>query len=180
MEIESRNLFRTVGRQFKENLIAGTELNMNLVVDLLVSKIKLNFEFVSQENQIEETKKKILREEEIKQDLLKADEMRGKSFRNSIPIDENSLNKEIEKLNEFPTSGYIITDFPNSAEQMQILEQKLSGFVPKLEREPCERELASQKACKIVTPSDKPLPYPKLIESGLDQVVWLETDRKEC
>jgi len=70
--------------------------------------------------------------------LLKADEMRGKSFRNSKPIDENSLNKEIEKLNEFPTSGYIITDFPNSGEQMQVLEQKLSGFVPKLEREPCE------------------------------------------
>jgi len=107
-------------------------------------------------------------EEEIKQELLKADEMRGKSFRNSKPIDENSLNKEIEKLNEFPTSGYIITDFPNSGEQMQVLEQKLSGFVPKLEREPCEWELALKKACKIVTPSEKPLPYPKLIESGLD------------
>ena len=55
MEIESRNLFRTVGRSFKDALIAGTELNMNLVVDLLVSKIKLNFEFISQENQVEET-----------------------------------------------------------------------------------------------------------------------------
>ena len=63
--------------------------------------------------------------------------MRGKSFRNTKPIDENSLNQEIEKLNEFPSSGYIITDFPNSAEQMRVLEEKLSGYVPKIDREPC-------------------------------------------
>jgi len=42
--------------------------------------------------------------------------MRGKSFWNTKPIDENSLNREIEDLNKFTSSGYIITDFPNTLE----------------------------------------------------------------
>lgn len=41
MEIESWNIFRRVGKTFKSDLVEGRELNMNLVVDLLVSKIKL-------------------------------------------------------------------------------------------------------------------------------------------
>lgn len=106
--------------------------------------------------------------------------MRGKSFRNSQPIDESSLQKEVEELNSFKSSGYIITDFPNSLEQAHELEHQLSGFLPKIDREACEREEKLKNAKRIVTPSDKPLPPSKLIESGLDQVIWLETDTKEC
>ena len=101
--------------------------------------------------------------------------MRGKSFRNSQPIDESSLNSELAKLNEFPSSGYIITDFPNNQTQAHQLEQKLSGFLPKIDREPSLRETALAKATRIVTPSEKPQPEQKLIESGLDQIIWLDT-----
>lgn len=42
--------------------------------------------------------------------------MKGKSFRNSKPIDTKALNDEIDKINEFSSSGFIITDFPTTTD----------------------------------------------------------------
>lgn len=56
----------------------------------------------------------------------------------------------------------------------------MSGFIPKIERASVEWEEKLKKACRIVTPTYKPQPQPKLIESGLDSVIWLDANRKEC
>jgi hypothetical protein len=66
MEAESRNKFREIGRMFKASIMNGEEIDMSLVVDLLVTKIKLQYEYISKEKIIETTRKNIQREDEIK------------------------------------------------------------------------------------------------------------------
>jgi hypothetical protein len=125
-------------------------------------------------------KKIIEREEAIKEQILKAEELKGKNFKTIVKIDEEALNKELEELSKFTKYGWILVDFPNSLEQSASLEAQLSGYLPAVDKEISERNRKLTSACRIIEPSDKPNIKDTLIESGMDTVLWLETSREEC
>lgn len=175
-----RNIFRKIGKQIKDELLEGKEITETLVVDLLVSKIKSDFAYMTQAQIDQDIKKVIEREEEIKEQLKKASQIKGKSFKNAQPIDEQSLKQELEDLSKFTKYGWILVDFPTSAIQAHSLEAQLSGYLPSIDREICERNEKLKSACRIIEPSEKPNIRDTLIESGLDAVLWLETSREEC
>ncbi|CAI2385760.1 unnamed protein product [Moneuplotes crassus] len=175
-----RNLFRTTGKRLEEILLEGKEIPEEMVVELFVSSIKADFLYKTQEEIDEDVKKIIEREEEIKEELSKAKEVQGKSFRNAAVIDEEALKKELEELANFNKFGWILVDFPCSLQQASRLEAQLSGYLPEIDKEICERNEKLTTACRIIEPSDKPNIDDTLQESGLDAVLWLDTKREEC
>ena len=90
-----RNKFREIGKMMKEQLQNGQEIEETYVVDLLVAKIKTDFSYKTKEQIQSEIKKVIEREEEIKEQLQKAEQLKGKSFKNVEPSNEDALNQEI-------------------------------------------------------------------------------------
>ena len=179
-EKHRRNKFRDIGKLMKEQLINGEEIEETLVVDLLVAKIKSDFAYKTQEQIESEIKKIIEREEQIKEELQKADELKGKSFKNVEPIDDAALRQELEDLSKYSQYGWILVDFPNSITQAHKLEAELSGYLPSIDRDIVERNEKLASACRIIEPSDKPNIKDTLIESGLDSVLLVETERTEC
>lgn len=164
----------------KEHLLNGEEIEETLVVDLIVAKIKTDFSYKTPAQIESEIKKVIEREEEIKEQLHKAESLKGKSFKNAEPIDESSLNQELEDLSKYSQYGWILVDFPNSVYQAHKLEAELSGYLPSIDREIVMRNEKLKSACRIIEPSEKPKPKETLIESGLDSVLLLETKPEEC
>lgn len=175
-----RNTFREIGRRMQEELFRGDEISENFIVDLLVAKIKADFAFRTQEELDSDIRQIIQREEEIKEQLKKAQDMKGKSFKNAEPINETVLKQELEEISKFTTNGWILVDFPNSIFQAHNLEAKLSGYLPSIDRDIVIRNEKLRTACRIIEPSEKPQIPSRLIESGMDAVLWLETSREEC
>lgn len=175
-----RNVFRQVGKQIQDELINGSEITETLVVTLLIAKIKADFSFMTEDQVNADIKKIIEREEDIKEQLIKAQEQKGKNFKTMFRIDEEGLIKELEELSKFTKYGWILVDFPNSLEQAASLESMLSGYLPSVDKEISERNKKLTSACRIIEPSDKPNIRDTLIESGMDAVLWLETSREEC
>ena len=77
----------------KDQLLEGEEIDDTLVVDLIVSRIQSEFDLIKDEKTTQNLKKIVEREEKIKEDLQLAQSMKGKSFRNTKPIDESGLEK---------------------------------------------------------------------------------------
>ena len=88
--------------------------------------------------------------------------------------------KKLEDLAKYSHYGWVIVDFPNSIAQAHKLEAELSGYLPSVDREIVERNEKLTSACRIIEPSDKPNIRETFIESGLDCVLLLETNRDEC
>lgn len=175
-----RNKFREIGKMMKDQLQKGEEIEETYIVDLLVAKIKTDFSYKTPEQIQAEIKKVIEREEEIKEQLEKAEQLKGKSFKNVEPINQEALQQELEDLAKYSQYGWVIVDFPNSIAQAHKLEAELSGYLPSIDREIVERNEKLTSACRIIEPSDKPNIKETLIESGLDCVLLLETNREEC
>ncbi len=93
-------------------------------------------------------------------------------------IDE--LKREHDSIDEIERNGWILLDFPSTFAQAKLLENALSGFVPKQEQEVIDREKEINDAYLLVQPTEKEQPPKILIKSGLDAVVWFDLSREEC
>lgn len=134
-----RNAYRSIGKQIRDQLLAGHEIDEMLVVDLLIARIKADFVYKTQTQVDAEIKKVVQREEQIKEQLQRCEAVKGKTFKNSKPVDEAGLRQELDDLSKFSRFGWILVDFPNSIDQAHRLESKLSGYLPAIDREICER-----------------------------------------
>ena len=99
---------------------------------------------------------------------------------NQIRAKIEEYRKEIEKLDDVERNGWILIDFPSTFAQAKLLETALSGFVPKQESEPIDREQQIEDAFLLVQPTAKEQPPKVLIKSGLDGVIWFDLSRDEC
>jgi len=53
-------------------------------------------------------------------------------------------------------AGWILVDFPLNYVQAKLLEQALSGYIPKEELKLCQREQEMEAAVLLVQPNPKP------------------------
>lgn len=67
------------------------------------------------------------------------------------------MEQEQIKIQELDNkAGWVLIDFPQSYAQAKLLEQALSGFIPKEELKPTQRELEMSNAELLVQPNPKP------------------------
>ena len=142
----------------QEQLLSGQQVNETTIVDLIVAQIKNDFPYVSEEEWKEKLRQRVEREEEIGELLERAESMRGKSFRNTEPINEHALQEELKKLRTFDPEGYVVVDYPQNTIQAHKLEAALSGYLPTIDREINLRREKLKQACRIIEPSEKPIP----------------------
>jgi hypothetical protein len=90
------------------------------------------------------------------------------------------LQEELANLQKIEKNGFVLVDFPSNFPQAKLLEAKLSGFEPGMEMDPIHREQSLRDATLIAKPTPKEDPPKVLIKSGLDAVLWLDTERFEC
>jgi hypothetical protein len=77
-------------------------------------------------------------------------------------------------------SGFVLVDFPNTYEQAVMLERLMTGFLPKDHIVLTENELKKQEMSYLIVSSEKNQPQEKLISSGFDRVISIESTTREC
>jgi hypothetical protein len=83
-------------------------------------------------------------------------------------------------MEDLPTDGWVLVDFPCSYAQAKLLEEALSGYRPQEELEPTEREKETKDALLLVQPHAESDMAKTLNHSGLDSVIWLDMPPKEA
>ena len=90
------------------------------------------------------------------------------------------ISDELNKLKRANIYGFVIVNFPNTYNQAKLLENVMSGYVPENERQKTQVEIYKEESDLILDKTVKPIPPKTLIESGLDHVVFLDTNAAEC
>lgn len=155
-----------------ESIVSPTNLQNN---QLLNSLAQQGYSQQYLEDQIQKNKRKA----EIQEELNKIKEEQAKKAKTKQK-EEQQLIAELNKLNSTSYSGFILVDFPSTVKQAKLLEQKLSNFIPEVERPLNEYYKAKQ---------DLSLYYQKIVKqsfikpkatSVLNKVIYLDCDDEEC
>lgn len=83
-------------------------------------------------------------------------------------------------MENMPTDGWVLVDFPCSYAQAKLLEEALSGYRPHEELESTDREKETKDALLLVQPTPESDIVKSLNFSGLDSVIWLDMPPKEA
>jgi len=170
---------KRISTNIKELLKNGEAITDEIYVDLLLEHIKNDFPEKTMEEISKDTLQKIKRKMEILEEIKDIKEDK-ENDPNSRLTEEAVLNEELMKIGLDSTKGFVIVDFPNTYNQAKLLEQKLSGYIPEIEKPLNEAQILKQNASLILDKTAKNLPPRQLIPGGLDFVFLLDVPPTEC
>lgn len=122
-------------------------LDDNLLVQLFVKRLELQFgEGKSQYELDQELRDGVVREQEIVQQLKEFEEQAhlaaggkddkakgGKGAPKGGKTQEEMLREELEAIRSVKMSGWVLLDFPQTLNQMKLLEKAISGYESKVD-----------------------------------------------
>jgi hypothetical protein len=153
--------------------------NNELLVDLLLEYIKIDFPERKQEMIVEEILNKHKRKKEINEELVKIKEEQAKKPKAKVK-EEQQLTAELNKLNLVTNLGFVVLDFPRNAEQSRILEHKFTGYIQEIEKPTSVPTHYKEMFSLIVDKVSKPPKAKAIKASCLDFIVVLNVQEKEC
>jgi hypothetical protein len=153
--------------------------NNELLINLLLEYIKIDFPQRPHEAIVEEILNKHRRRKEINEELAKIKEEQAKKPKAKVK-EEQLLTNELNKLNLVSNLGFIVLDFPKNAEQARILEHKFTGYIQEIEK-PTPAPTHFKEIYSLVIDKISRPPKAKAIKaSGIDFVVVVNVQEKEC
>jgi adenylate kinase family enzyme len=185
LEYNVTDEFAKIGQEIKEQLLNGEEISDALYVRLFICKLRCTYTYkcpITKRREVElkahrfvEINKRIgeIETEKQKEDL-------PKKHRKALIDEETALNQELAEMEDLPTDGWVLVDFPSSYAQAKLLEEALSGYRPQEELEATDREKETKDALLLVQPHAESDMAKTLNHSGLDAVIWLDMPPKEA
>ncbi len=180
-----REELRQCGALIRETLLEGREIPDELYVRLFVNKLRATYAYKSPLDKLMEVREEAARMVDIYARLqaiaseLQREDIKERQIK-KLQAEEAELTAEVKQIHALPHNGWVLVDFPCSYAQAKLLEEALSGFKPREELEPTQRETEIESAQLLTKPNPKPEPPVTLIPSGLDMVLWVDVSQKEC
>lgn len=178
-EVKRVNKIKQLALQIKDTLRNGGSIPDKLISELIYENISLKFPLKSKEKVISETIARNTHKQELLDNLEHVKEEysnRPKFLQAKIEEINNELNK-IKNANIF---GFIISNYPNTYNQAKQLEYLLSGYIPENEKPKSQVEIYKEESDLILDKTPKQIPKKELIQSGLDHVIFIDTNFIEC
>ena len=84
------------------------------------------------------------------------------------------------KISLEASKGFVIVNFPNTYNQAKLLENILSGYIPKSETRPLKSLRMKNLFSIVLDTSEEILPPNKLILGGFDFIFYINVPSNEC
>ena len=114
--------------------------------------------------------------------LNKGKDKKGKATEKKAP--DEVLKEELESIRSLKLKGWVLLDFPKTLTQMKLLESSLSDFESKADIPKEDSQIVYEAWSKIVSPAsigdDLILGETRVIPSGFDGIIFLDTPSEEC
>lgn len=165
--------------EIKKCMGSGKPLNDQLYINLILMHIKKLFPAMTFDEFVDFYENYEIRENN-------ASRMQRSPLKKNSSIGLAPLTKEelfLEKLmshNHKYTKGWVLVDFPHTYDQAKLLEEALTGFLPKDQRNALLYEEKLEKAKILVEPLAVKEVKRKLQVGGLDCALYLKCSKEEC
>ena len=170
---------KDLAREIKQRLGNGEGVPDDIYAELLCEYIKIDFPPKEDFEVTNEIIERVSRKEKVLEEIEKNKEeniKRPKTFERK----DKELNDELMKISLEASKGFVVVNFPNTYNQAKLLENILSGYIPKNE----SRQLKSNKMKNIFSivldKSEEILPPNKLILGGFDFIFYINVPGNEC
>ena len=170
---------KELAREIKLRLGNGEGVPDEIYAELLCEYIKIDFPPKEDFEVTNEIIERVSRKEKVLEEIEKNKEeniKRPKTFERK----DKELNDELMKISLEASKGFVVVNFPNTYNQAKLLENILSGYIPKNE----SRQLKSNKMKNIFSivldKSEEILPPNKLILGGFDFIFYINVPGNEC
>jgi adenylate kinase family enzyme len=170
---------KELAREIKLRLGNGEGVPDEIYAELLCEYIKIDFPPKDDFEVTNEIIERVSRKEKVLEEIEKNKEeniKRPKTFERK----DKELNDELMKISLEASKGFVVVNFPNTYNQAKLLENILSGYIPKSE----SRQLKSNKMKNIFSivldKSEEILPPNKLILGGFDFIFYINVPGNEC
>jgi len=149
-----------------------------IIINMLLEQINLDFPEKTTQEIAEEVLVKYRKKKEIEAELAKIKEEQIKKPKNKLKEEQNCL-QELSKLT-VDNRGFVLIDFPTSYNQIKLLEQTLTGYIPEMDRPVTELTLFKDSLAMLMDTTIKPKPKRELIKSAFDLIFNIGIDDQEC
>ena len=170
---------KDLAREIKQRLGNGEGVPDDIYAELLCEYIKIDFPPKEDFEVTNEIIDRVSRKEKVLEEIEKNKEeniKRPKTFERK----DKELNDELMKISLEASKGFVIVNFPNTYNQAKLLENIISGYIPKNE----SRQLKSNKMKNtfsiVLDKSEEVLPPNKLILGGFDFIFYINVPSNEC
>ena len=170
---------KDLAREIKHRLGNGEGVPDDIYAELLCEYIKIDFPPKEDFEVTSEIIERVSRKEKVLEEIEKNKEeniKRPKTFERK----DKELNDELMKISLEASKGFVVVNFPNTYNQAKLLENILSGYIPRNEN----RQLRSNKMKNIFSivldKSEEILPPNKLILGGFDFIFYINVPGTEC
>ena len=170
---------KELAREIKLRLGEGEGVPDEIYAELLCEYIKLDFPPKEDYEVTSEIIERVSRKEKVLEEIEKNKEeniKRPKTFERK----DKELNDELMKISLEASKGFVIVNFPNTYNQAKLLENILSGYIPKSESRPLKSSRMKNLFSLVLDQSEEILPPNKLILGGFDFIFYINVPSNEC
>ena len=170
---------KELAREIKLRLGEGEGVPDEIYAELLCEYIKLDFPPKEDDEVNNEIIERVSRKEKVLEEIEKNKEeniKRPKTFERK----DKELNDELMKISLEASKGFVIVNFPNTYNQAKLLENILSGYIPKSETRPLKSLRMKNLFSIVLDTSEEILPPNKLILGGFDFIFYINVPSNEC
>ena len=170
---------KDLAREIKLRLGKGEGVPDDIYAELLCEYIKIDFPPKEDFEVTNEIIERVSIKEKVMEEIEKN---KDENIKRPITFErkDKELNNELMKISLEASKGFVIVNFPNTYNQAKLLENILSGYIPKNE----SRQLRSNKMKNIFSivldKSEEILPPNKLILGGFDFIFYINVPSNEC
>ena len=164
--------------QFKKNLEENNKsINDENIIELLISRIREDFNFKN----IEDIKKEILKKREnlqiLNNEMEKLKEDQEKKVKSNIAKEIINIQQQIDKINNEAIIGFILIGIPENIHQLKLMEKKMMEFT-----QPCEKgidtyEKINEDLLFICDQPQKQSKEEKFINLSLNKIIHFESNK---
>ena len=172
---EIRKLITPIRDALKQNEKVRDEYIVNFVLEYL----RKDFPEKDPYQVTDEILKKYKKKKEITEELAKIKEEQIKKPKLKVK-EEQQLISDLAKINLESNRGFVIIDFPKNIEQAKILEYKLTGYTQEIDKPKSQLQEYRDNFSILTDRLVRTNPQLQIRESGLDMVVCLDVNSKEC
>ena len=170
---------KDLAREIKQRLGNGEGVPDDIYAELLCEYIKIDFPPKEDYELTNEIIDRVGRKEKVLEEIEKNKEQnynRPKTFERK----DKELNDELMKISLEASKGFVVVNFPNTYNQAKLLENILSGFIPKNESRPLKSNKMKNIFSIVLDKSEEILPPNKLIQGGFDFIFYIDVPSNEC
>ena len=154
------------------------EINDENIIELLMNKIREDFQYKNLEDIKQEINKKREEIKNLNNELEKFKEEQEKKGKFNVTKDMQNIQQQIDKINNDSIKGFILIGIPENISQLKLIEKTIMDFTQPCDQEISPFEIIHEKLTLICDKPPKENTFEKNFVLSLNKIIHFESNKE--